>query len=220
MGPADLASTNLDQLANSSLFQQWRPTYHFIAPNSWMNDPCGPVYDPSRDMYHLHYQWHPQHINWGNISWGHAQSRDMIYWEDVPTWQGYAPQSLAPRGNGTYDGLGVFTGGQQFVSLNGTTDGTLTIIYTSVQHLPTGWSQYYIPESEQQSIATSTDGGVTWQRYSGNPVILHPPSEYNQTAWRDPFFFQWDYMDRLLYNQSQGNWYLVIGSGTKGFNGT
>ena len=30
-----------------------------------MNDPCGAMYDPTRDMYHLFYQWHPEHINWG-----------------------------------------------------------------------------------------------------------------------------------------------------------
>lgn len=47
-----------------------------------MNDPCAPIYDPKRDVYHLFYQWHPQHINWGNISWGYATSKDMITWED------------------------------------------------------------------------------------------------------------------------------------------
>lgn len=23
------------------------------------------MYDPTRDTYHLMYQWHPYHINWG-----------------------------------------------------------------------------------------------------------------------------------------------------------
>jgi beta-fructofuranosidase len=28
------------------------------------------MYDPTTDTYHLQYQFHPNHINWGNISWG------------------------------------------------------------------------------------------------------------------------------------------------------
>ena len=23
------------------------------------------MYDPTEDIYHLFYQWHPEHINWG-----------------------------------------------------------------------------------------------------------------------------------------------------------
>lgn len=30
------------------------------------------MYDPTADTYHLHYQWHPNHVNWGNISWGYV----------------------------------------------------------------------------------------------------------------------------------------------------
>lgn len=32
------------------------------------------MYDPSTDTYHLHYQFHPNHVNWGNISWGYVKS--------------------------------------------------------------------------------------------------------------------------------------------------
>lgn len=28
-------------------------------------DPCAPMYDPVRGLYHLHYQFHPNHISWG-----------------------------------------------------------------------------------------------------------------------------------------------------------
>ena len=46
----------------------------------------GMMYDPTTETYHLHYQWHPNHVNWGNISWGHATSKDMITWTDVGGW--------------------------------------------------------------------------------------------------------------------------------------
>jgi beta-fructofuranosidase len=48
ISPALAMSSVLDALtipdlataANNSLFEKWRPTYHFIGPNSWQNDPC------------------------------------------------------------------------------------------------------------------------------------------------------------------------------------
>lgn len=48
------------------------------APAGWINDPCAPMYDPWRDEYHIMYQWHTNHVAWGNVSWGHAKSKDMI----------------------------------------------------------------------------------------------------------------------------------------------
>ncbi|KAK5686162.1 hypothetical protein LTS10_002276 [Elasticomyces elasticus] len=62
-----LTTDDVEAMGNNTLFTRWRPQSHFLAPNGWMNDPCGPMYDPTRDVYHLFYQWHPQHINWGNI---------------------------------------------------------------------------------------------------------------------------------------------------------
>ena len=77
-----ITSEDIESAGNNTLFTRWRPHSHFMAPAGWMNDPCAPMYDPKRDVYHLFYQWHPQHINWGNISWGYATSKDMITWED------------------------------------------------------------------------------------------------------------------------------------------
>jgi beta-fructofuranosidase len=58
-----LTAHEINHMGNNSLFTRWRPYSHFIAPAGWMNDPCGPMYDPTRDEYHLFYQWHPNHIN-------------------------------------------------------------------------------------------------------------------------------------------------------------
>lgn len=77
-----LTAAEVEAMGNNTLFNRWRPRSHFLAPAGWMNDPCAPIYDPTRDVYHLFYQWHPQHINWGNISWGYATSKDMVTWED------------------------------------------------------------------------------------------------------------------------------------------
>lgn len=79
---------------------------------TFTQDPCGAMYDPARDLYHIFYQWHPNHINWGNISWGHATSKDLISWTDVGGWEGTDAEALVTAGgnNNSYNGLGIFSG--------------------------------------------------------------------------------------------------------------
>ena len=57
-----------------------RPQYHFVSPESRMNDPNGLCFWQGR--WHLFYQAYPpedprQH-------WGHAISEDLIHWRDLP----------------------------------------------------------------------------------------------------------------------------------------
>ncbi|KAF2660606.1 glycoside hydrolase family 32 protein [Lophiostoma macrostomum CBS 122681] len=212
--PDNLDAATVQTLGNNSLFTRWRPTSHFSAPAGWMNDPCGMMYDPTRDVYHLMYQWHPYHVNWGNISWGHATSKDLITWTDVGGWEGNNAEAIVTGPVGGYDGLGIFSGTAQPVNLTGGQDGTLTAFFTSVSYLPTNWQIYYHPGTETQSLATSTDGGQTWQKYAGNPIISGPPEEWNITGWRDPFFEAWPEMDKIL-GQTEPHYYAVFGSGIK-----
>ncbi|GAB7357282.1 hypothetical protein MBLNU459_g8251t1 [Dothideomycetes sp. NU459] len=210
-----LTSSMIETMGNNSLFTRWRPTSHFIAPAGWMNDPCGAMYDPTTDQYILAYQWHPEHINWGNISWGHAYSSDMISWTDFGGWQGTDALALGPTGNGSYNGLGIFSGTAQPVNLTGGVDGTLLAFYTSVSKLPTGWSIPYQNGTESQSLALSHDGGKTWVEYENNPVITGPPGHWNITGFRDPFFEPFPALDAVL-GQSEPHYYAVFGSGIKG----
>ncbi len=57
-----------------------RPLYHFVSPESLLNDPNGLCFWQGR--WHLFYQGYPpedprQH-------WGHAVSDDLIHWRDLP----------------------------------------------------------------------------------------------------------------------------------------
>ncbi|CAK3965269.1 glycoside hydrolase family 32 [Lecanosticta acicola] len=216
---AVLTADSISSMGNNSLYTRWRPQSHFIAPAGWMNDPCGAMYDPVRDEYHMSYQWHPEHFNWGNISWGSATSKDLITWTDHGSWQGTDALILGPSGNGSYNGLGIFSGTAQPVNLHGEQDGTLLIFYTSVSKLPTSWSIPYQPYTETQSLATSKDGGKTWQEYAGNPVIdtttETAPMFWNVTGFRDPFFEPLPELDALL-GVSEPHYYAVFGSGIKG----
>jgi beta-fructofuranosidase len=54
----------------------WKPIYHFMPPQHWMNDPNGPI--QVNGVYHLFYQWNPNGDHWGTIHWGHARSMDLV----------------------------------------------------------------------------------------------------------------------------------------------
>ncbi|KAH9929740.1 glycosyl hydrolase [Fomitopsis serialis] len=232
----NLARLDLSSLPNNTLFTRWRPRSHFTAPHSWMNDPCAPSYDHSSGLYHLFYQFHPAHIAWGNISWGHATSRDLVTWTDVSAWEANSAVALSPGPNGSMDHLGVFTGSAQFVNVTQTetwalpiqyhdsraedksSERTLMLVfYTAVKHLPTGWNISYVNGTETQALAISDDGGYTWSKFEGlgiNPVIPGPPPNLDITGFRDPFFGPWPEMDTIL-NADEPHFYSVFGSGIK-----
>ena len=55
------------------------PVIHFAPNTGWMNDPNGFFYQDG--VYHLYFQHNPMNKIWGNMSWGHATSKDLLHWE-------------------------------------------------------------------------------------------------------------------------------------------
>ncbi len=64
------------QMVNETL----RPVYHFISPESWLNDPNGLCF--WQGHWHLFYQAYPTEDR--RQHWGHAISEDLIHWRDLP----------------------------------------------------------------------------------------------------------------------------------------
>ncbi|CAI7621580.1 unnamed protein product [Penicillium discolor] len=173
--------------------EPYRPQYHFSPAKNWMNDPAGLVY--YNETYHLFFQYNPAGIEWGNMSWGHATSKDLTHWEERPV-------ALLARGYPENVTEMYFTG-SAVVDVNNTSgfgvDGKIPLVamFTSMypvsQELPSG--KNVLAEQQSQSIAYSLDEGETWTTYdTENPVIHNPPSPYGAEFenFRDPFVFWHD----------------------------
>ena len=144
----------------SSYNELYRPQIHFTPAQNWMNDPNGMVYYDG--TYHLFYQYNPRGNEWGNMSWGHATSPDMIHWKEQPVAM-------------TRDELGDIFSGSIVIDKDNTAGfgaNAMVALYTSASGV------------QQQSIAYSTDGGKNFTRYAGNPVIRN-----NDDNLRDPKVF-------------------------------
>ena len=137
--------------------ERWRPQYHHTPLWGWMNDPNGMFYKDG--VWHLFYQFNPYGSNWGNMTWGHATSRDLLHWQ-------YEGTPVKPDALGT-----IFSGSAIIDSANtaGFGKGAIVAMYTSAR------------ESQTQSLAYSTDEGKTFTKYSGNPILTEKAPDF-----RDP----------------------------------
>ncbi|EXJ69528.1 uncharacterized protein A1O5_07564 [Cladophialophora psammophila CBS 110553] len=181
-----------------------------------MNDPCAPGYDPSTGLYHLFFQWNPRRndsgsIIWGSICWGHAISKDMVYW-NVSQTPAIQPGVTADK---WYDTKGCFTGCLIPTNSDGKAGARpLTVFYTGVSRLPLHYTLPYIRQTETLAAAQSLDGGQTWTKVTKNPILLEPPPDLDVTGWRDPFIATWPAMAKLL-GQAKSQFYGMISGGIR-----
>lgn len=145
--------------------EKHRPLYHHTPAYGWMNDPNGMFYKDG--VYHLYFQHNPYGSTWGNMHWGHSTSTDLVHWE-------YEGDALLPDAWGT-----VFSGSAVVDKDNTAGFGRDAIVafYTSAKSTPWG-------DAQMQSIAYSTDGGKTFTKYAGNPVLTSTERDF-----RDPKVF-------------------------------
>ncbi len=153
-----------------------RPQIHFSPVQKWMNDPNGMVF--YNHQYHLFYQYYPDSTIWGPMHWGHATSKDLVHWT-------HHPIALYP------DSLGYIFSGSAVVDFNNTSgfgkDGKIPLVAIFTQHNSKAQKEGKI-DFQNQSIAYSLDDGMTWTKYSGNPVLKNP----GLRDFRDPKVMWYD----------------------------
>ena len=153
--------------------EQFRPIYHHTPKRGWMNDPNGMFYKDG--VWNLYYQYNPYGSMWGNMHWGHSTTTDLIHWKD----EGVA---IAP------DIWGTIFSGSCVVDKE-----TVIAMYTSSRPTPFGG------DVQAQSLAFSTDGGQTFTKFEGNPVLTSEEKDF-----RDP---------RPFWNEDIKAWNLILAVG-------
>ena len=121
-------------------------------------------------VWHLYYQYNPYGSQWENMTWGHSTSKDLIHWEAQP---------LAIEA----DWLGSIFSGSCVTNGN-----EVVAFYTSAGHHQT------------QSMAVSKDGGRTFKKYSGNPIL----TTSDIADFRDP---------KAFWNEDIKAWNLILAAG-------
>jgi sucrose-6-phosphate hydrolase SacC (GH32 family) len=157
-----------------------------------MNDPNGLVYHDGE--YHLFYQYNPNKDTWGDMSWGHAVSADLLHWTELPL---ALPVEKDAGGEITQ----MFFSGSAVVD-HANTSGfgqpgkpAMVAMYTAVFPQARTLNGKPIRAGTQaQSLAYSLDRGRTWTQYAGNPVIPEPPGPYaaEYRDFRDPKVFWYE----------------------------
>ncbi|MDN4609895.1 glycoside hydrolase family 32 protein [Arthrobacter burdickii] len=159
-----------------------RPAAHFTARSTWLNDPNGLLYHEG--VYHLFFQNNPSGDTWGNMSWGHATSTDLVSWQEQAVAIPATAEEMVFSGSAVVDTRNT-------AGFAGPGQTALVAIYTSARPPLDG-----APGIQAQALAFSLDAGNTWTRYEGNPVL-----DIGSTEFRDPKVF-W-------YGGDNGHWVMV-----------
>ena len=128
--------------------EPWRPQLRFSQKVGWNNDPNGMVYLDG--TYHLFFQHNPVGRIWGNMTWGHATSPDLLHWEQQPN-------KIFRQSMVKWD---AFSGSAVIDKLNtaGFGENAMVLVFTD-----TG--------TKGEVLCYSTDKGETFTYYENNPVL-------------------------------------------------
>ena len=155
--------------------EEFRPEYHHTPAYGWMNDPNGMFYKDGE--WHLYFQYGPYASLWNNMTWGHSVSRDLVHWER-------RADAIKP------DALGAIFSGSCVIDHNNTAGfgkGAVIALYTSAGDV------------QSQSLAYSLDGGNSFIKYEGNPILTSDIVDF-----RDP---------NMFWNEETGKWNLILACG-------
>ncbi|KAJ7516183.1 hypothetical protein O6H91_22G046000 [Diphasiastrum complanatum] len=141
-----------------------------------------------KGYYHFFYQYNPDAAVWGNITWGHSVSTDLIHWHHL---------ELALVPDQWYDVEGVWSGSATILP-----DGKPVILYTGSSNESLQSQNKAVPEDLSDPLLRK------WVKVSQNPMLVPPPG-IGHTDFRDP---------TTAWLESDGLWRIAIGAkeGTTG----
>ena len=172
-----------------------RPQFHLLPAKNWMNDPNGPIY--FRGKYHMFFQYNPLAAVWGDMSWNHAVSEDMMHWRHLPV-------AMTPTPGGP-DAYGCFSGSAIAV------DDRVYVVYTGTQKSSDALATIRDDANnieETQCLAWSDDPLLLKWTKDPQPIVARPPDGMAITGFRDPSAWK------------QGSWfYMTVGSGVESVGG-
>ncbi len=182
--------------------ERFRPQLSYSPASNWMNDPNGLVYHNGE--YHLFYQYNPNGDVWGDMSWGHAVSPDLVHWSELPVALTVEKSAGGKIAQSFFSGSAVVDHANSS-GLASDGQGPMVAIYTSVypeaRTLPNGVQVRAGQQS--QSLASSTDSGRSWTEYAGNPVLALPAAPYGDEyrEFRDP---------KVFWYAPHAKWVMVV----------
>lgn len=162
------ADTNLHQYKESM-----RGQFHFSPKHGWTNDPNGMVY--YNGEYHLFYQHNPYGRGWGNMTWGHVVTKDLIHWKELG--DVLHPDQFGP----------VFSGGG-VVDINNTSgfgkDGkpAMVVFHTGAR----GWGQYLSWSTDGRTFETMNHAAVPRiNKENRDPKVIwyEPTKKWVMVIW-------------------------------------
>lgn len=134
-----------------------RPAAHYTTRIGWNNDPNGLILVNGK--YHMFYQHNPHSVNWGNMTWGHAVSEDLVHWEELG-------DILFPDETGTMYSGSAFC---DHDNVSGLGKDAVLLFYTAAGQR----NELSKDAPYTQCLAYSNDGGFTFTKYEKNPIIPH-----------------------------------------------
>ncbi|XP_071918288.1 beta-fructofuranosidase, insoluble isoenzyme CWINV1 isoform X2 [Coffea arabica] len=161
--------------------QPHRTAYHFQPPKNWMN---GPMY--YKGIYHLFYQYNPYSAVWGNISWGHSVSYNLVDWIHIE-------QAINPTE--PYDINGCWSGSASILP-----GGNPVILYTGSDFRNRQVQNIAVPKNLSDPYLRE------WIKSDHNPLMT-PMNGIDPQFFRDPTT-AWEGPDKI--------WRVVVGSQIKG----
>lgn len=183
--------------------EPYRNQLSYSALRGWNNDPNGLLY--ADGVYHMYYQynydWRTDETfnGWGNMSWGHATSEDLVHWQEqpvaIPAYQTVdgVYYEMMFSGSAVYDeynSCGLFEENEDGRVVDG--QGIVALLTQ-----PQGGVQ-------RQILAYSKDGGNSFTIY-GEVIGQDNPGNIGDNEFRDP---------KVFWSEEHGKWLMVVGGGS------